>query len=132
MQSPLDRAGRDAALSGPQCGWPTALQGSPHGPARCLSAASLSAPGDVVWTLHLWTVRGLLALGARTRPIVPCLSNSLPDLSHCPQSLCLLLCRGDLTHALGGSGGHCHWRFSAGKDLTSCMSKPTVCSLERL
>src|SRR5262249_47649573 len=128
MQSPLDRAGGDVALSGPQCGWSTALQGSPHGPARRISAASLSAPRNMVWPPHLRTVRGLLALGTRTGPIVPRLSDSLPDLSHCPQSIYLPLCRGDLPYALDGRWHYSHWRFSSGEDLTSCTGKPTVYS----
>src|SRR5262249_9537569 len=79
-----------------------------------------------------WTVRDLLAVGARTRPLIPRLSDSVPDLSHCARPLGALLCRGDLAYALGGSWHHCAWRLSPGKDLTSCMSKPTVCSLQRL
>src|SRR2546423_8312662 len=117
MESPLDRAGGGAALSGPQCCWSTPVQGGPGGSARCLSAPSLSTPADVVWPLHLWPVRDLLALGVGTCPIVPRLSHSCPDLSHCPQSLRPSLCRGDLPDALGGGWDYCHWCFSAGEDL---------------
>src|SRR5262249_16413583 len=127
--SPLDRVGRDAVLSAPQCCWPTTLQGRPHGSARCISTPSLSAPADVVRIIRLWTVRHLLAVGARPRPLIPRLSDSVPDLSHCAPPVGPLLCRGDLAYALGGRWHYCAWRLSPGKDLTSCISKHTVCSL---